>query len=228
MIIKDKKSALLYAQMPEHKALVNKTKGFTRWALERVENPYVACSFGKDSAVMLHLILQIKSDISVRFVRWKNETEFLDNYDEVIGLWKKNYHIQLNQIELERLSFSEKVEERKRLNTEEHDSYFIGFRKEESTGRRITLRSMGMFAVVGGKVRISPLADWSESDIWAYIYKNNLPTLKSYLHGNERTTSRVPREDMGIRSLSLQNLKYRDLESFQKLQQHFPEVKNYI
>ncbi len=50
----DKKTALLYAKMPEYKYLVNKTSGFIKWALKQVKNPYVACSFGKDSAVMLH------------------------------------------------------------------------------------------------------------------------------------------------------------------------------
>lgn len=47
----ERQKGLLYAQMPEHKYLVNKTKKFIKWSLEQVNNPYVACSFGKDSAV---------------------------------------------------------------------------------------------------------------------------------------------------------------------------------
>ena len=129
----DKKTALLYAQLKPYKALVNKTSGFIRWALERVKNPYVACSFGKDSAVMLHLILQQAPDVSVRFIRWRFETEFIDNYDEVIKDWG---YLNLEQVELSRESLSDKRKDR--YDTVGYDGYFIGLRKNESVSRRIT------------------------------------------------------------------------------------------
>ncbi len=220
------KEALLYAKMPEHKALVSKTKGFIRWALERVENPYVACSFGKDSAVMLHLVLEQKTDVKIRFIRWKNETELLGNYDEVIAAWGLE---NLEQIELQRQSIDDKAKER--YATNEFDSYFIGFRQEESTARRITLKTHGMFhKMKAGKIRVSPLSDWKLKDIAAYIVSNNLPTLDTYeqFGFQERTTSRVPRADYGIRGHSLRLLKEKDISKFNELINQFPDAAYYL
>lgn len=220
------KEALLYAKMPEHKVLVNKTKGFIRWALERVENPYVACSFGKDSAVMLHLVLEQMPDVKIRFIRWVNETDLLANYNEVISAWNLQ---NLEQIELFRQSIDDKIKER--YATSEYDSYFIGFRQEESTARRITLKTQGMFyKMKEGKIRISPLSDWKLKNIAAYIVENNLPTLDTYKQFGfqERTTSRVPRADYGIRSHSLKLLKEKDVVKFNELLKQFPDAAYYI
>lgn len=218
----DKKTALLYAQLKPYKALVNKTSGFIRWALERVENPYVACSFGKDSAVMLHLILQQAPDIKVRFIRWKFETEFIDNYDEVIEAWGT---LNLEQVEFSRESLSDKRKDR--YDTTGYDSYFIGLRKGESVARRITLKKHGLFFKNKAEIiRISPLADWNQKEITAYMYANELPILNTYLEqgSKSRTASRIPREDFGIRQSFLNDLKQRDFSSFQQLINHFPEI----
>lgn len=218
----DEKTALLYAKLNPYKALVNKTSGFIRWALDRVENPYVACSFGKDSAVMLHLCLKHNPDISIRFIRWKFETEYIDNYDEIIKQWGE---INLNQVILSRTSLSDKRKDR--YATDGFDSYFIGLRKDESVARRITLKKDGMFYKnKAGLTRISPLADWTEKDIAAYVYSNNLPLLNTYKDNgiNARSTSRIPRDDHGIRQSFLLDLKQRDFESYQHLINHFPEI----
>lgn len=220
----DQRTALLYAQLKSYKALVRKTSGFIRWALERVETPYLACSFGKDSAVMLHLVLQQKPDIDVRFIRWKQETEFIDNYDEVISKWSG---LKLTQVELSREFLSEKRTDR--YDTVGYDSYFIGLRSQESTARRITLKTHGTFyRNISGMVRISPLADWTEKEITAYVVSNDLPTLNTYKSDgfHSRTASRIPRADHGIRESFLADLKHRDFESYQKLLLKFPEIQS--
>lgn len=218
----DYKTAILYSQLKTYKALVNKTSGFIRWALDKVENPYVACSFGKDSAVMLDLILKHNQNIKVRFIRWKNETEFIDNYDYVIAKWG---NLNLEQVELIRESLSDKRKDR--YETIGYDSYFIGLRKEESVSRRITLKTQGMFYKNKYEmIRISPLADWTEKEISTYMFVNNLPILNTYLKqgSNSRTASRIPREDFGIRQSFLNDLKQRDFLSYQNLIKNFPEI----
>lgn len=220
------KEALLYAQMYEHKNLVRKTQGFIRWALEKVSNPYVACSFGKDSSVMLHLILEQRPDIPIRFVRWKNETEYLANFDEVISAWGD---INLTQVELLRESVDDKVKDR--FSTAEYDSFFIGFRIDESKERRITLKHHGLFfKMKDGKTRISPMADWTTKHIAAYNCEHNLPTLDTYTEFgfDERTSSRVPRSDRGIRSHSMRTLKEKDVTKFNQLLKLHPEISNYV
>ena len=219
----DRKTALLHAQIYSYKALVNKTKGFISWALKKVKKPYVACSFGKDSAVMLHLVLSVDPDIDVRFVRWEGETEHIDNYDEVIKEWGlKN----LTQVYLNRLLLEDKRKDR--FDADGYDSFFVGLRTEESTARRITLKKLGMFYFNSDSMyRICPLADWKTDDIATYVLSNSLPTLGSYIqHGFEsRTAARIPRADFGIRNQFLTDLKQRDFDSYQKILQKFPEIK---
>lgn len=218
------KSAMLYTKLNSYKALVNKTSGFVRWALQKVNKPYIACSFGKDSAVMLHLVHSINSDIDVRFIRWQGETEYIDNYDEVISQWGlKNLH----QIELNRVSLLDK--RKNRYNTDQYDSFFVGLRKDESTTRRITLKAHGMFYKnAAGLYRICPLADWTAKDVEAYIVEHQLPTLKSYsIQGfQSRTATRIPREDFGIRHQFLIDLKQRDFSAYQQIINKFPELKS--
>lgn len=218
----DKRTALIYSKLNSYKALVNKTSGFIRWALNRVHTPYVACSFGKDSAVLLHLVLKFYSDIPVRFIRWSGETEFIDNYDDVISQWG---NINLTQVEFSRDSLNDKRPDR--YSTSGFDSYFVGLRSKESVPRRITLKKHGMFyKSKNGIIRISPLSDWSEDDIAAYVYSNDLPTLKTY-HDcgiSSRSSSRIPRDDYGIRNSFLMSLKLRDITSYQKLIKKFPEI----
>lgn len=222
----DKKTALLYAQLNSYKYLLNKTESFIKHTLSIVKTPYVACSFGKDSSVMLHLVLKYAPTVEVRFVRWKNETDLLGNYDDVIKRWGD---INLTQVELHRSSVEDKVAER--FDTKGYDSYFIGFRQEESVARRITLKKLGDFyQMKNGMYRISPLSKWKTTDIAAYILSNELPTLDTYekFGFSERTASRVPRENFGIRSHSLSLLKQRDISAFNQLLNNYPELSNYV
>lgn len=209
----DEKTALLYAKLNPYKALVNKTSGFIRWALDRVENPYVACSFGKDSAVMLHLILQHKKDIRVLFAV-SDETFVIDNYDEVIKLWGD---INLSMLHCSRETDGRTHSSSKMSNYFDYDSYFVGIRAEESKNRRMSLKYQGLFyKKKDNKVRISPLADWTDKDIIAYIYANKLPLLDTYKVFSEkaRTSSAVP--TIG-RERMLSMLQKRDINAFNKL-----------
>lgn len=220
------KEALLYASLKQFKYLVEKTDNFIKESLAKVENPYLACSFGKDSAVMLHLVLKHKPDIPVRFISWDNESEYLGNYTEVISKWS---NINLTTINLSRTTIEDKV--KGRYDVSGYDSYFIGFRAEESKGRRITIRSCGAFyEMKNGLKRICPVSEWKTIDIAAYIVLNNIPTLDTYTEFGfeERTSSRIPRADYGIREYSLKLLKKKDITSYNKLLLIFPEIENYI
>lgn len=219
--------AKLWTTFRSYKRLVRQTEDFISESLAKVSNPYVACSFGKDSSVMLDLVLKQNPGVKVRFLRWRNETEMLSNYDEVIAEWGV---LNLDQITLERDSLSDTRKERYDTG-DEYDSYFIGFRRDESNGRRITLAAHGMFyRKKDAKVRISPVANWTTKDIAAYIIKNNIPTLDTYkaFGFDKRTTSRIPREDYGIREGALKMLKAKDITRFNQLIKNFPDAKNFI
>jgi hypothetical protein len=225
----DKKTAILYAQLKPYKALVNKTSGFIRWALEHVENPYVACSFGKDSAVMLDLCLKNNPDIPVRFASHP-ETRILDNYNEVINLWLKK-GINYQEIFCDGGLVKIKNAQRNSLDAlnENWDSFFVGIRKEESFGRRVSLKKYGMFHKLKstGRIKISPMADWTEREISVYVLSNELPTLNKYnIEGfSSRTTSGIPRTNI---EECLISLKQRDIEGFNKLCKLFPDTKYFV
>lgn len=222
----DKKTSLLYAQLKPYKVLVNKTYGFIKWALDHVNNPYVACSFGKDSAVMLDLILKHRPDIPVRFASHP-ETRILDNYEEIIQKWidkKINYQ----EIFCDGGLIKKKHAQRNALDAihESWDSFFVGIRKEESFGRRVSLKKHGMFHKLKstGRIKISPMADWTERDISVYILANDLPILDKYgIEGfSSRTTSGIPRTNIEECLISLKN---RDIEGYNKLCKLFPDAK---
>lgn len=221
----DERTALLYARLKPFKALVNRTSGFIRWALEKVENPYVACSFGKDSAVMLDLVLKLRPDIPVIFVR-RIETDLIDNYQKIISDWG---NINLQQLTV--LGWIETGLKSRTVSTAtanlDFDSYFVGLRMDESAARRISIKKLGMFYKnSSNKFRICPLADWTTNDVATYCLAYNIPILNKYLKDGfeARTTSGIPRK---FANESMQSLKNRDIESYNKLLKLLPDAKYY-
>lgn len=220
----DEKTAMLYSKMPEHKFLISKTVNFIKWALSRVENPYLACSFGKDSSVMLHLVFNQYPNIVVKFLG-KKETDLIDDYTGIIEWWQKK------NIIIERISYQGWLEGgtkkgiAKNMQADGYDSFFVGIRKEESVSRRITLKKDGkFFKMKDGKIRIAPLADWRTRDIAAYMFSNKLPILNAYKReGFEaRTTSNIPSK---YPHEAIARLKDADIAAYNKLINMFPDAK---
>ena len=224
----DKRTADLYVKLNSYKALVNRTEDFITYALQHVNSPYLACSFGKDSSVMLDLVLKKRPDIQVNFM-CKTETDLIDDYKSVILWWEKNRDAHIN-----RICYQGWLEGGKNLGistnmpTDGFDSYFVGIRKDESAGRRISLKIHGKFFIKkNGQVRISPMADWHTDDIAAYMLSNELPILRAYkIEGfDARTTSSIPSK---YPQEALSRLKDQDIESFNKLLKLLPNARDFI
>lgn len=223
----DEKSALLYAKLNSFNRLVEKTRRFIKWSLTQVEKPYVSCSFGKDSSVMLHLILEMKNDIEIKMLG-KAETELIDDYDSVINWWESKFNCKVQQIIYKGwLEGGTKKGIAKNMRAEGNDSFFVGLRKEESVARRITLTKNGKFyKMKDGKIRIAPLSIWTTNDIAAYMISRKLPILKAYKReGFEaRTTTNIPSK---YPHESIARLKDSDIEAYNKLIKQFPDAKYY-
>lgn len=225
------KEARLYATMPQHIALVKKTQGFIRWALERVTNPYLACSFGKDSSVMLHMVRSERPDIPVIYVEYE-ESELIDNYREVISRWNlpdlRRLFVPCQAIDIET---NERDIIPKYAKAEGFDSGFVGIRASESNGRRITLRKYGMFyKSPSGIIRICPLADWTDWNSAAYCVSNNLPLLETYIQYGfkARTVNSLSNDDFSFRENQLRSLKNRDIIKFNLLLSNYPILAKYV
>lgn len=191
--------------------------------------PYVACSFGKDSAVLLDLVRRRAPDIEARFIRWP-ETEHLGNYDDVIQAWRER-GANIRILDLQRRSLDEKVAGRWKMlrDLTPTDGVFIGLRSEESRARRTTLMTHGtLYRYKDGYRRISPIAWWRTIDIAAYITQHDLPTLDAYKERGfaERTASRIPRAE--VRGEKLRQIRADDPQAWASLLQIYPEVSEWV
>lgn len=198
-------------------------------ALDICSAPYIASSFGKDSAVLIDLVRRRAPDTEIRFIRWP-ETSHLGNYDEVIQAWKER-GANIKILDLQRASLSEKVAGRWEMlrDMTPTDGVFIGLRSEESSARRATLSIHGsIYRYKDGYHRISPLAWWRTIDIAAYITQHDLPTLDAYKERgfSERTASRIPRES--VRGDVLRRIKATDATAWAGLLQIYPDAEEWI
>lgn len=224
---------LAYARSSTYQRRLDQALRYVEEGLARCERPYVATSFGKDSAALLHLVAEVRPDIEARFIRW-GESELLHEYSEVMDEWARRWpQIRFLVLDLDRDSINERVPGRwQQLQAmDPADGYFIGLRAEESHARQITLRSHGVvYQATSGVWRISPLAWWTVQDVAAYNVVHDLPRLRAYdVEGwGTRTTARVPRDTNSIRHHSLAQLRMRDPTRYNLLCQKFPEVARYV
>lgn len=226
----DSECARLHAKLPGYSRRISEANRIIRGSLEQIDSPYVACSFGKDSAVLLHLVLQFLPGVRVRFLRWSGETELINNFDSVIQQWVDRYNINLEQVELSRETLTAG---KGRWSSIQHDAdgYFVGLRADESRARKITLKSAGViYKMKSGLVRVSPLAWWKTMDVAAYVLEHSLPLPDSYSAEGigSRTSARIPRENWGIRDQFFIDLRQRDPAAASILVERFPELEAYL
>lgn len=67
---------------------------------------------------------------------------------------------------------------------ERYDVWFTALRRDQSP-TRANLRVTDDFRLPGGKtlLKVSPLADWTARDVWAYLKEHDLPVLPLYERG---------------------------------------------
>lgn len=189
----------LRARLPAHQRLVARAHDIIREGLALCRRPYVAFSGGKDSEVVLHLVLQHRTDVDVVWLH--SGAEFPDTEDLVERLrveWRLNLtvvRVQPGLLDLleeygayglpARTPFKKGdlvrrlIYEPSRRLCEERgfDAVFMGLRKEESRRRLYSLTKHGPLHLTryDGLLHINPLADWQGEDVWAYINGLDLP-----------------------------------------------------
>ncbi len=159
----------------------------------------VACSFGKDSMVLLHLAQRHDEAIPVLFV--DTHVKFPQTYafsEQVTQQWNLNLH-RTSAPAWDRDTWEEdkaqccyrlKVEPFNKLVSELGlDAVFVAIRRDEHPARS----KASYFDRMGGVThidkiefdhhRVHPLLDWAEADVWTYIRANNLPYNPLYDNG---------------------------------------------
>lgn len=164
---------------------VDHAKDLISDALEKYPRVNLGCSFGKDSMVALHIAYSIIPTIQVFSVL--ADTEFQETYNfarYIVDSWKLNYteyvFSQVDGYESDRslCCGTPKVEKTKEA-VSNVDAWISGVRSTEG----ITRANFKEVEERGGLVKINPILEFTELDIWRYTAVNNLPVNPKYKEG---------------------------------------------
>jgi 3'-phosphoadenosine 5'-phosphosulfate sulfotransferase (PAPS reductase)/FAD synthetase len=184
----------LRAKLPAFRRRVERTRAIVRDWLAQCRRPYIACSGGKDSVAMLHLIQCTAAEpIPVLWydsgVEWPGVDVVFDRLKsrqlcpkltivrpdvDVIALKRRQLAGELSAASKDRLALHEPI--RHAVRTAGYDAAAIGLRQEESRTRALDRATHGpIHRRADGLLRCTPLADWSWQDVYAYIALQRLP-----------------------------------------------------
>lgn len=155
-------------------------KRLIRESIYKYPNICLGCSFGKDSMATLHLVLSVAPDIPVFSVM--ANTEFPETYEfakSVAAQYGLDYteHV-FHQEEGEKCCGRPKVEKTKQA-LKSYDAWISGVRKTEG----ITRADFEPIEERNGLVKINPILDFTELDIWRYLALNKIPINPVYQRG---------------------------------------------
>lgn len=149
----------------------------------------VACSFGKDSMVVLHLTRRVQAiPVFTVMTPYKPQETFVYK-DMMTQLWgldikeymsKENVPLSLSETNPDECCRILKVEPMKQA-LKGLDAWITGLRRTE--GRTRTNYDFIEKSEVSGIVKINPILDWEEVDIWKYIAMNCIPVHPWYIMG---------------------------------------------
>lgn len=166
--------------------------GRVEWSLQNLPGQHVlSSSFGMQAAVMLHLVTRIQPDIPVIFVdtgyHFPETYRFVDALTERLGLnlkvfqprltaaWQEARYAQRwqqGEAGLDAYNEDNKLEPMRRgLRELNVGTWFSGVRHEQSAHRR----RMSIVERSGSRLKVHPIIDWRDRDIYNYLKSNDLP-----------------------------------------------------
>lgn len=180
---------------------IRKSKEIIEQAVSKYPRIGIACSFGKDSMVVLHLALQVNPDIEVFFVSTPMKPrETLEYKDHIQKLWNLNLKTYTSaQKPIKDLWIKDpdkcceifKVEPTKRA-IKDLDAWITGLRRTEGRTRtdyeawepcgKALTRIPGR-EIPTSIMKVNPILDWTELDIWRYVAISNIPINPMYRKG---------------------------------------------
>lgn len=155
------------------------------WEYERIA---VACSFGKDSMVMLHLVRRLNPNIAVFAVmtpfKPKETWEFMEQVRKEWNLNLKVYQSKekvppnLHKTDPDKCCYIFKVKPTIEA-VKDLDAWIAGLRKTEGITRAI----FDEVEKKGELVKVNPILEWTEADVWRYTAVHQLPVHPWYAKG---------------------------------------------
>ncbi|MBP6309924.1 MAG: phosphoadenylyl-sulfate reductase [Arenimonas sp.] len=162
------------------------------WALESLAGEHaMTSSFGAQSAVLLHMLTQQRSNLPVILIDtgylFPETYRFVDELQARLDLNLKIYSPQVSSSwnearngslwesgaeGIQRYNQIHKVEPMQRALKElKVRTWFAGLRRSQSNSRT----NIDFLELRDGRWKIHPLADWTDRDIWNYLQKHDLP-----------------------------------------------------
>jgi len=169
-----------------------------RWTAERFgERAVLTCSWQKQSSVLVHMLSEVAPQL--RVVEFDTGLLFPETYRTREKLIER-YPVRFERIEPELTvdqqadAYGPKLWEREpdrccamrkvaplQQALEGMDAWITGIRREQSTTRE-NARKIEIDAR-RGIVRVQPLVDWTNRDVWRYIWKHSIPYNTLHDHG---------------------------------------------
>ena len=138
----------------------------------------MACSFQKEESVLAHMLMEVQPDVRVFTI----DTGVL--FPETLDTWKRfedRFGVNIEVIDarspdepwtIDRCCGEAKVDALERA-LDDVDGWVTGIRREQAP-TRADARKLE-YDERRGIWKVNPLADWSEKDLWRYIFAHELP-----------------------------------------------------
>ncbi|MEW5814724.1 MAG: phosphoadenylyl-sulfate reductase [Spirochaetota bacterium] len=166
-----------------------------KWALKTFNGKVAfANSFGAEDAALTHMLVNIDPTTRIFTLdtgRLSNETyELWAKLEETYGIRIEPYfpdakaveemvrqhgiNLFYRSVDLRKLCCRVRKIEPLRRALSGADAWITGLRREQSMTRARLLK-VEEDKANGGTVKVNPLADWTEKDVWDYIRENRIP-----------------------------------------------------
>jgi phosphoadenosine phosphosulfate reductase len=160
--------------------------------LAKAERPCITSSFQAECVVLTHMLREARPDIPVLFLdtfhhfpetleyrdrlaeKWALNLVNLRAAEPQVGLWKTDTTACCGRHKVQPLFAA----------LEGYDAWFTALRRDQSPSRA-NLAEVEPFTLPTGTVlqKVSPLADWTARDVWAYAKAHDIPLLPLYDQG---------------------------------------------
>jgi phosphoadenosine phosphosulfate reductase len=178
---------------------IGEARGQIRAALQNEGPACFTCSFQAEDMVVLQLVREILPNIPVLFLEtgyhFAEVYRYRDEMTERYGLNLVNVLPEKTVAEQEAefgLLYKSRPDQCCKLRKvgplfsalENYKIWFTGLRRVQSP-TRANLQPIDLFPLPSGKqlVKVSPLADWQDRDVWAFARENDIPLLPLYAEG---------------------------------------------
>src|SRR5258708_1531116 len=183
--------------MPLDQKIAEATHLIANVLTEHTATACVTCSFQTECMVLVDLVIAHQPNIPVLFLEtgyhFPETYAYRDQMTErlhlnLVNLASKQTVAEqesqfgiLNQTAPDRCCGMRKVEPLFR-GLDDYGVWFTALRREQSP-TRANLQSVDHFRLPTGKqlLKVSPLADWTNADVWAYLKQRDIPCLPLYL-----------------------------------------------